>query len=213
MMEKNKLPDYVIEESIPRFSGIDSPVLASVKANKYNKLIKASDQAINGHYILTKESCYDSDTLFLKVDKSNTHVVITLLSDQAFDRKKKQLKAINRFCNSTDDLLWGFQLSQLLIYVAPEGFSKYFKIKTLKSEIGVEYKNRYSFDENKLKVNHGYEIRNSLVPGIIGYGILNSIHPSCLEFTTIERDGSLSKYKLLVEYVVNGTIEIEAVDL
>lgn len=213
MEKKDKLPDYVIEESVPRFSGIDSPVLASVKADKYNKLIKASEQAIDGHYILAKESCYDNDALFLKVDKSNTHAVITLLSDQAFDRKKKHLKAINRFCNSTDNLLWGFSCSQLLIYVAPEGFSEYFKIKTLESEIGVEYKKRCSFDENKLKINRGYVIRNNIVPGISTYAILNSIRPERLEFTTIQRDGSIGKDELSIINVEDGNIYIEPVDL
>jgi len=213
MEKKNKLPEYVIEESIPRFSGIDSTTLANVKADKYNKLIKTHEQAISGHYILAKDSCYDNDALFLSVDKSNTHAVITLLSNQAFDRKKKRLKEIKRFCNSTDNLLWGYDCHQLVIYVAPEGFSEYFKIKTLESEIGVEYKKRYCFDENKLNINRGYVIRNSVITSMISYGILNSINPKQLEFTVIDQNGSLSKYELLIEYVVNGTIEIEPVDL
>ena len=213
MENKNKLPEYVIEESIPRFSGIDSTVLASVKADKYNKLIKTHEQAIDGHYILTKESCYDNDALFLSVDKSNTHAVITLLSTQKFDCKKKQLKEIKRFCNSTENLLWGYDYHQLVIYVAPEWFSEYFKIKTLESEIGVGYKKRYRFDENKLNINRGYEIRNSIVSGIIQYGILNSASPEHLDFTMIEQDGTIGKYKLQIEYVLNGTIEIKPVDL
>ena len=215
MENKNKLPEYVIEESIPRFSGIDSTVLASVKADKFNKLIKTHERAIDGHYILIKESCYDNDALFLSVDKyqHNTYAIITLLSNQAFDCKKKQLKEIKRFCNSTDNLLWGYDCHQLLVYVAPEGFSEYFKIKTLESEIGVEYKKRYRFDETKLNVNRGYEIRNSIITSMISYGILNSVNPKQLEFTVIEQDGSLSKYELLIEYVVNGTIEIKPVDL
>ena len=213
MENKNKLPEYVIEESIPRFSGIDSTTLANVKADKYNRLIKISEQAISGHYILAKDSCYDNDALFLSVDKSNTHAVITLLSNQAFDRKKKRLKEIKRFCNSTDNLLWGYDCHQLVIYVAPEGFSEYFKIKTLESEIGVEYKKRYRFDENKLNINRGYVIRNSVITSTISYGILNSINPKQLEFTVIDQNGFLSKYELLIEYVVTGTIEIEPVDL
>lgn len=213
MEKKDKLPEYVIEESIPRFSGIDTPTIASVKADKYNRLIKTSEQAISGHYILAKDSCYDNDALFLSVDKSNTHAIITLLSNQAFDRKKKRLKEIKRFCNSTDNLLWGYDCHQLVIYVAPEGFSEYFKIKTLESEIGVEYKKRYRFDENKLNINRGYVIRNSVITSMISYGILNSINPKQLEFTVIDQNGSLSKYELLIEYVVNGTIEIEPVDL
>jgi len=213
MENKNILPEYVIEESIPRFSGIDSTTLANVKADKYNKLIKTHEQAISGHYILAKDSCYDNDALFLSVDKSNTHAVITLLSNQAFDRKKKRLKEIKRFCNSTENLLWGYDCHQLVIYVAPEGFSEYFKIKTLESEIGVEYKKRYRFDENKLNINRGYVIRNSVITSMISYGILNSINPKQLEFTVIDQNGSLSKYELLIEYVVNGTIEIEPVDL
>lgn len=215
MMEKNKLPEYVIEESIPRFSGIDSIVLASVKADKYNKLIKTHEQAIDGHYILTKESSYNADALFLCFDKHqhDTYAIITLLSNQAFDRKKKRLKEIKRFCNSTDNLLWGYDRNQQVIYVAPEGFSEYFKIKTLESEIGVEYGKRYRFDENKLKINRGYEMRNSIVPGIILYGILNSVGPKHLDFTMIAQDGTLSTYELPIEYVVNGTIEIKPVDL
>jgi len=212
-MEKNKLPYYVIEELIPRFSGIDSTTLANVKADRYNKLIKTHEQAIDGHYILAKDSCYDNDTLFLHVDKSNTHAVITLLSNREFDRKKKHLKEIKRFCNSTDNLLWGYDCHQLLVYVAPEEFSEYFKIKTLESEIGVEYKKRYSFDENKLKINRGYEIRNSIVAGVIQYAILNSVKPEHLDFTIIERDGTIGKYNLPIEHVLNGTIEINPVDL
>ena len=207
-----KLPEYVVEESIPRFSGIDSLVLASVVADKYNKLVKTHEQVINGHYIIAKESRYDADDLFLNVNK-RSHAIITLLSTQKFECKKKQLKEIKRFCNSTENLLWGYNCNQLLIYVAPEGFSEYFKIKTLESEIGVEYKKRYSFDSNKLKVDCGYEIRNDIVPGIITYGILNSIHPEYLEFTTIEQGDVLGEYKLPIEHVINGTIEIEPVDL
>lgn len=33
MEKKNKIPEYVIEELIPRFHGIDNPTIANVKCD------------------------------------------------------------------------------------------------------------------------------------------------------------------------------------
>jgi hypothetical protein len=206
-------PVYVIEESFPRFSGIDSMVLASVTADKFNQLDNSGEHGmIGGHYILAKESYYNNDYLFLRLNKckDNACTIITLLSEEAFDRKRireeKRMK-----CDDSWNLLWDYYANQYQIYVTPTGFTDYFKIKTLESEIGIEYKKRYGFDKNKLNINRGYKIKSDVVP--CTYGILNKINPEYLEFTTIEKGGFLGTYKLLLDYVLNGTIEIEAVDL
>jgi hypothetical protein len=212
MEKKNKIPEYVIEELIPRFSGIDSTVLASVKATN-NEIIDA------GHYILHKESRRYGDDLFLCFDKHqhNTYAIITLLSKPAFDNAKEH-KARRMYCDTdyspgTGNLLWGYDGNLRQIYATPKGFSDYLEIKTLNSEISIDYKHCYSFDENKLKINRGYEIRNSIVAGVIQYAILNSVKPEHLDFTIIERDGTIGKYNLPIEHVLNGTIEINPVDL
>lgn len=206
MEKKNKLPEYVIEELIPRFNGINSTVLASVKATN-NEIIDA------GHYILTKESRRYGDDLFLCFDKHHTYAIITLLSKPAFDNKKEH-EARRMYCDTDyspgsgdGDLLWGYDGNLRQIYVTPKGFSDYLEIKTLESEIGIEYKHCYSFNESKLKINCGYEIKNSIVSKIVQYGILNSVKPEHLNFTIIERDGTIGTYKLPIEHVVNGTIK------
>jgi hypothetical protein len=207
MEKNNKLPEYVSEELVPRFSGTNSMTLANVKATN-NEIING------GHYILSKESRYKADSLFLSFNryKHTCYAIITLLSKQEFDHEKR-LEEGRMHCDGTSNLLWGYYVNPYQIYVTPKGFTEYFNIKTLESEIGVEYKERYSFNENKLKVDRGYLVRNNIVPGIVTYGILDDINPEYLEFTTIEQDESLGRYKLPIENVVNGTIEIEPVDL
>ena len=211
-MEKKKLPEYVIEELIPRFSGINSTVLASVKATN-NEIIDA------GHYIITKESRRYGDDLFLCFDKHqhNTYAIITLLSKPAFDNKKEHEQR-RMFCDTdysagTGNLLWGNNTNLHQIYATPKGFSDYLEIKTLDSEISIDYKHCYSFDESKLNINHGYEIKNNIVPGISSYGILNNVSPEHLDFTMIERDGTIGKYNLPIEHVLNGNVYIKPVDL
>ena len=215
MKKKNKLPEYVIEELIPRFRGIDTPTIANVQCDFLN---------INGNYIMSKTSEPDHDKLHLNVDysKRNTYD-ITLCSDKMYrDIKESYEHRKDGRYDEVDGMLTTYRhsITTGLTYVTSIGFNDHFKICALRKDFGIDIKKNYKFDASKLKVNDVFKITfNYKLKKIdVRYGILLSVNDKTLKFQLSigfdpDDDYGPMKYDINIDDIINGKVMIERVYL
>ena len=213
MKKKNKLPEYVIEELIPRFRGIDNPTIANVKCEILN---------MNGNFIVSKTSMPDYDKLHLNIDDSlSSEYEITLCSDQVFNEKKESYDRyrIGEY-DKIDGMLTTYHHTATTgsTYVTPDGFEKHFKFRTLFEDFGIDIKKKYKFNESKFKLNDVFKISfTRQFDEKICYGILIKIEDTKLSFKVPKNpyvdDNTPYTYECSIDWIVDGTVEIERIDL
>lgn len=215
MKKKNKLPEYVIEELIPRFRGIDIPTIANVECKILN---------MNGNFIMSKISEPDHDELHLNVDDSVMNEYdIKLFSNELYRETKESYERcrINEY-DEVDGMLTTYHHSIVTgsTYVTLDGFNKHFKIHTLRKDFGIDIKKNYKFDKSKLKVNAVFEItfNHKMRKCDIRYGILLSVDDTTLKFKLSmgfdpDDDYAPMKCEIKVDEIINGKVKLERVKL
>ena len=213
--KQNSIPEYVIEELIPRFRGIDTPTIANVKCDFLN---------MNGNFIMSKSSEEDYDELHLNADNTMFgRYDIALCSDKDYLEIKESYEnnKDNRY-DEVDGLLTTFRhsISNGVTYVTFDGFEKHFKINVLRKGFGIDIKKNYKFDKSKLKVNEVFKITaGKLTNNIECYGILMEIRDTSLVFkmpsNPYNREDSGSPYEYIcdIKWIIDETIKLERVEL
>jgi hypothetical protein len=210
---KNKLPDYIIEELIPRFRGIDTPTIAHVECKFLN---------MNRNFIMSKTSKPDYDELHFDIDGGMFSTYdITLCSDKMYREIKNSYEHVGQY-DEIDGMLTTkcYSITTGMTYVTSVGFMNHFKIRTLVDEFTIDIKKNYKFDSSKLKVNDvfiitiNYKIRSSAVR----YGILLSVNDTTLELKLAtgfvqDDDNTPMKYEINIDEIISGKVTLERVDL
>lgn len=204
-MKNNKLPEYVIEELIPRFRGIDAPTIANVKCDQLG---------IDGNYIMSKTSEPDYDKLHLNADDTMMGTYdIVLCSDKAY-REIKELYEDSKGlrCDETDGMLstYHHSITTGLTYVTSIGFENHFKIRTLSKDFGIDIKKNYKFSKSKLKINDVFKISYKGWFDDDMYGILIKIEDETLCFKFAQYS---DLYECDIDWIIDGKIEIKRVVL
>jgi hypothetical protein len=210
---KNKIPEYVIEELIPRFRGIDTPTIANVECAFLN---------MNGNFIMSKTSEPDYDKLHLNAnDTMMGNYDIALCSNKAY-REIKELyddSKEHRY-DETDGMLstYHHSITTGMTYVTLLGFENHFKIRTLSKDFGIDIKKNYKFDKSKLKLNDVFEItiKYKTKKADIRYGILLSDNDTTLQLN-LSMGFDEDAYKpatlgISIDDIINGTVTLERVD-
>ena len=211
---KNKLPDYVIEELIPRFRGIDTPTIAHVECKFLN---------MNRNFIMSKTSKRDFDELHFNIDGAMfTTYDITLCSDKMYRETKDSYERYESGkYDEVDGMLTTYKHSIAgVTYVTSIGFMNHFKIRTLVDDFTIDIKKNYKFDPSKLKVNDvfiitiNYKIRSSAVR----YGILLSIDDTTLKLKLAagfdqDDDNKPMTYEINIDEIISGKVTLERIDL
>lgn len=214
MKKKNKLPEYVIEELIPRFRGINTPTIANVKCDFLN---------MNGNFIMFKASEPDHDELYFDLDSIFKSYDIKLCSDKMYREIKESYERckINEY-DEVDGMLttYRYSITSGLTYVTSAGFENHFKIQALSKDFGIDIKKNYKFDTSKLKVNDVFQItfKGKLKQTNVRYGILLSVNDKTLKFqlsTGFDPDDNYGpmKYEINIDDIVSGKVILERVDL
>ena len=206
---KNKLPDYVIEELIPRFRGIDTPTIAYVECKFLN---------MNRNFIMSKTSKPDCDELHFNIDGAMFSTYdITLCSDKLYRETKDSYEYYRsgRY-DEVDGMLTTYKHSIAgATYVTLEGFEKHFKIRSLRQDFGIDIKPIYKFDTLKFKVNDVFKITSGKGHDI-QYGILTMVKEDELNFK-MPSDNPLSnnpfEYVCDIKWIIDRSVKLERVEL
>ena len=209
---ENKLPEYVIEESVPRFSGIDIPTIAYVECKFLN---------MDGNFIMSKTSKPDYDELRLVFNNTMGGLYdITLCSDKMYREIKDSYERNNDF-DEVDGMLTTYRHSITTgkTYVTSVGFEHHFKIRSLRKDFGIDIEPIYKFDASKFQVNDVFKITSGKCANGIQYGILMTIRDTSLIFKMPSnpycRDDRKCPYEYVcdIKWVVDGSVKLERVDL
>ena len=214
-MKKTKLPEYVIEELIPRFRGIDTPTIANVKCDFLN---------MNGNFIMSKTSEQDYDKLHLNANDTMPGMYdITLCSDKAYHEIKDSYeRSMEHSYDEVDGMLTTYRrtFTTGVTYVTLAGFENHFKIRTLQKGFGIDIKKNYKFDASKLKLNNVFEItfKCKLKSDEVRYGILLSVNDKILKFKLSEGFDpddyyAPMTYEIDIDDIINGNVTLERVEL
>jgi hypothetical protein len=214
--KQNNIPEYVIEELIPRFRGVDTPTIANVKCDFLN---------MNGNFIMSKTSKSDHDVLHFDLDgdvmfKSYD---IRLYSDKMYCETKESYERckIDEY-DEVDGMLTTYHhsITTGTTYVTSIGFENHFKIRALRKDFGIDIKKNYKFDSSKLKVNDVFEITfdYKLKQRDVRYGILLSVKDTTLKLKLSigfdpDDDYGPMNYRLNIDDIVSGKIKLERVNL
>lgn len=205
---KKKMPDYIIEESIPRFSGIDTPTIAYVKCDFLN---------IDGNYIISRTLHSDwDDELQLRGDDSSPYsdYDIVLVSDNQYkilcERKSGRLST--HAIDECGGMLTTYRHSMFNgnTWVTQEGFNKHFTVRTLSNDFKIEQFVNRKFDDTKLVKGGLYKITAN---GHVDYGILKTVDVTKLEFTVPDPDEHHFAYTCEIDWIVDGTVSLEYIQL
>lgn len=211
---KNKLPDYVIEELIPRFRGIDTPTIAHVECSYLN---------MNGNFIMSKTSKPDYDELHFNIDGGMFSTYdITLCSDKMYRETKDSYECYRSGkYDEVDGMLTTYKHSIAgVTYVTSIGFMNHFKIRTLQEDFTIDIKENYKFDESKLKVNDVFKItfKGKLKQTDVRYGILLSVDDTTLKlklatgFVQDDDNGPMT-YEINIDEIISGKVMLDKIDL
>jgi len=214
-MKKTKLPEYVIEELIPRFRGIDTPTIANVKCDFLN---------MNGNFIMSKTSEDDYDELHLNADNTMFgRYGIVLCSDKAYREVKESYeRSKDHKYDEVDDMLTTCRhsISNGMTYVTFLGFENNFKIHALRKDFGIDIKKNYKFDKSKLKVNDVFKIiiKYRAKKFDERYGILLSVKDTTLKLKLSigfdpDDDYAPMEYEINIDNIVSGKVTLERVEL
>lgn len=215
MKKKNKLPEYVIEELIPRFHGIDTPTIANVKCDFLN---------MNGNFIMSKTSEPDHDELYFDLDDSIIKSrEIKLVSDEIYRKTKESYERckINEY-DEVDGMLttYRYSIASGVTYVTLDGFNNHFKINTLQKDFGIDIKSNYKFYTSRLKVNDVFEItfNYKMRKCEKRYGILLIIKDTTLTFKLSsgfdpDDDYAPMKCEINIDDIVSGKVKLEQIKL
>ena len=212
-MVKNKLPDYVIEELIPRFRGIDTPTIAHVECELLN---------MNRNFIMSKTSKPDYDELHFDIDGGMFSTYdITLCSDKMYREIKNSYEHDGQY-DEIDGMLTTkrYSITTGMTYVTSVGFMNHFKIRTLVDDFTIDIKMNYKFDPSKLKVNDVFKItiNDKIRSSIVRYGILLSVNDTTLELKLAtgfvqDDDNTPMKYEINIDEIISGKVTLERVEL
>ncbi len=214
-MKNNKLPEYVVEELIPRFRGIDAPTIANVECGFLN---------MTGNFIMSKTSTPDYDKLHLNADDTmmGTYDII-LCPDKTYrEVKDSYVRYKDHRYDETDGMLTTYHhsITTGMTYVTSLGFENHFKIRTLSKDFGIDIKNNYKFDTSKLKLNNVFKItlkyENKKVD--IRYGILLSVNDTTLKLSLSmgfdeDDDYGPTTLEINIDNIINGVVTLERVVL
>ena len=205
MKKNNKLPEYIIEELIPRFRGIDTPTIANIECSFLN---------MNGNFIMSKTSEPDYDKLHLNANDTMMGTYdIVLCSDKAYREIKDSYERSNDHqYDETSGMLSTFHhsITTGMTYVTSFGFENHFKICTLSKDFGIDIKTNYKFDKSKLKVNDVFKLSSKRLFDKDIYGILIKVEDESLYFKFAEYS---DMYECYINWIINGKVEIERVIL
>lgn len=215
MKNKTKLPEYVIEELIPRFRGIDIPTIANVKCDFLN---------MNGNFIMSKSSEEDYDELYFEAnDTMFGRYDIVLCSDKAYrEIKESYERSKDHKYDEVDDMLTTcrYSISNGMTYVTSLGFENNFKIRALRKDFGIDIKKNYKFDKSKLKVNDVFKIIIKYRANKFDekYGILLSVKDTTLKLKLSigfdpDDDYAPMEYEINIDNIVSGKVTLEKVEL
>ena len=210
MKKKNKLPEYVIEELIPRFRGIDTPTIANVKCDFLN---------MNGNFIMSKTSESDYDELHFDLDVTSRD--IKLVSDEIYRETKESYERckINEY-DDVDGMLttYRYSITTGVTYVTLDGFNKHFKIHALRKDFGIDIKSNYKFYTSRLKVNDVFEITFNYKIRTCEkrYGILLIIKDTTLTFKLSsgfnpDDDYAPMKCEININDIISGKVKLEQI--
>lgn len=208
---KNKLPDYVIEELIPRFRGIDTPTIAHVECKFLN---------MNRHFIMSKTSKPDRDELHFNIDGAMFSTYdITLCSDKLYRETKDSYEQYRSGkYDEVDGMLTTYRHSIAgVTYVTLDGFEKHFKIRALRPDFGIDIKPIYKFDTLKFKVNDVFKITSGKGINDIQYGILTMIKEDELNFKMPSNNplsnNQSEEYVCDIRWIIDRSVKLERVEL
>jgi len=213
--KQNNIPEYVIEELIPRFRGIDTPTIAYVKCDFLN---------MNGNFIMSKTSKPDYDILQLNADDTmmGTYAIM-LCQDKAYREVKESIERHkDDQYDEIDGMLTTYRHSITggTTYVTSVGFVQHFKIHPLRKGFGIDIKKNYKFDISKLKRNDVFKITIKYGRKKFDerYGILLSVNDTTLKLKLSmgfdpDDDYAPMAYEIKIDDIVNGKVTLEKVDL
>jgi len=217
MKKKNdiSIPEYVIEELIPRFRGIDTPTIANVKCDFLN---------MNGNFIMSKKSMPDYDKLYLNANDTMMGMYdIVLCSDKAYrEIKDSYERRKDHKYDEVDGMLTTYHHSFTdgMTYVTSVGFVHHFKINVLRKGFGIDIKKNYKFDASKLKVNDVFKIiiKYRAKKFDERYGILLTVKDTTLKFKLSigfdpDDDYAPMEYEINIDNIVSGKVTLERVEL
>lgn len=215
MKKKNAIPEYVIEELIPRFRGIDTPTIANVKCDFLN---------IDGNFIMSKTSKPDYDELHLNAnDTMFGGYDIKLCSDKTYDFNKKEFEGWeNNQYDEVDGMLTSYHhsISTGTTYVTFAGFGRHFRINVLRKGFGIDIKKNYKFDKSKFKRNDVFKIMIKYKFKKVDerYGIVLSVNDKTLKLKLSigfdpDDDYRPMNYDIKIDDIVNGKVTLERVEL
>ena len=215
MKKKDIVPEYVIEELIPRFRGIDTPTIANAKCDFLN---------MNGNFIMSKTSKPDYDTLHFNANETmfGTYDIV-LCSDKAYREIKESYEnnKDNRY-DEFDGLLTTYRhsITTGMTYVTSIGFVQHFKINALRKDFGIDIKKNYKFDTSKLKRNDVFKLTFKCKYKKFDerYGILLSVNDQTLKLKLSigfdpDDDYAPMMYEINIDDIVNGKVILEKVNL
>jgi hypothetical protein len=215
MEKKNAIPEYVIEELVPRFRGIDTPTIANVKCDFLN---------MNANFIMSKTSKPDYDELHLNANETMCGSYnIVLCSDKAYREIKESYEnnKDNRY-DEFDGLLTTYHhsITTGMTYVTSIGFVQHFKISALRKDFGIDIKKNYKFDTSKFKRNDVFKIiiKYKVKKFDERYGILLSVNDKTLKLKLSigfdpDDDYRPMNYDIKIDDIVNGKVTLERVNL
>lgn len=213
--KQNNIPEYVIEELVPRFRGIDTPTIAYAECKFLN---------MDGNFIMTKTSKPDYDELHLGFDDTLTGKYdIKLCSDKMYREIKESYEhhKYERY-DEVDGMLTTFHhsITNGTTYVTSVGFVEHFKINTLRKGFGIDIKKNYKFDTSKLKKNDVFRImiKYKCKKYDERYGILLSVNEKTLKMKLSigfdpDDDYAPMAYEIKIDDIINGKVTLEKVNL
>lgn len=214
MEKKNKFPDYIIEELVPRFRGIDTPTIAHVECDFLD---------MNGNFIMYKTSNPDFDELRFTINSElNGSHEITLCSDKMYNRIKKSYN--DGTYAGYDEVNGGLTTYRHTVtgestYVTVAGFNEHFKIRALREDFGIDIEPIYRFDASKFQTNDVFKIIPGKTVNPVQYGILIKVRDKSLIFKLPSNPYGVDNKKYPYEYIcdikwiLDGSVKLEHVVL